>query len=96
MDTFYETLSYQKLVNKKLATDTNHVPKTEAVQGITSHPFLHKGLRISLGEYIISKETDLTFFIIIFNLITVFSLLNALGVYIFFLILGWASIGEGR
>ena len=27
---------------------------------------------------------------------TVFSLLNALGVYIFFLILGWASIGEGR
>ena len=28
--------------------------------------------------------------------ITVFSLLNALGIYIFFLILGWASIGEGR
>ena len=27
---------------------------------------------------------------------TVFSLLNALGVYIFFLILGWASIGEGH
>ena len=27
---------------------------------------------------------------------TVFSLLNALGVYIFLLILGWASIGEGR
>ena len=29
-------------------------------------------------------------------LITVFSLLNALGVYIYFLILGWAFIGEGR
>ena len=28
--------------------------------------------------------------------LTVFSLLNALGVYIYFLILGWASIGEGR
>ena len=28
--------------------------------------------------------------------ITVFSLLNALGVYIYFFILGWASIGEGR
>ena len=25
-----------------------------------------------------------------------YSLLNALGVYIFLLILGWASIGEGR
>ena len=25
---------------------------------------------------------------------TVFSLLNAVGIYIFFLILGWASIGE--
>ena len=29
-------------------------------------------------------------------LFTVFSLLNALGVYIFLLILEWASIGEGR
>ena len=29
-------------------------------------------------------------------LVTIFSLLNALGVYIFFLILRWASIGEGR
>ena len=27
---------------------------------------------------------------------TVFSLLNTLGAYIFFLILGWASIGKGR
>ena len=32
----------------------------------------------------------------ILTLHTVFSLLNALGVYIFFLILGWASVGEGR
>ena len=30
------------------------------------------------------------------NTNTVFSLLNAQGVYIFFLILRWASIGEGR
>ena len=30
------------------------------------------------------------------SLTTVFSLLNTLGIYIFFLILEWASIGEGR
>ena len=37
----------------------------------------------------------LRFLLYCYFVITVFSLLNALGVYIFFLILGWASIGEG-
>ena len=62
---------------------------------------------LSIIKYSLSSEGILTVTQIVFSTFskklgnrltthTVFSLLNALGVYKFFLILGWASIGEGR
>ena len=55
-----------------------------------------KALRYSKQVVEVSLKNGILVSHIPSELSTVFSLLNALGVYIFYLILGWASIGEGH
>ena len=67
-------------------------------------PSIQNGIFVSFTLFLftffsvdeIGKRIKFVLIIHAFDFNTVFSLLNALGIYIFFLILGWASIGEGR